>query len=226
MVFAESAGEPSDAARIAAMVAHLERSGVLRDARIASALRRVSRHRFIPWLTREQAYADRAMAIKESPGGILASISQPSMIVEMLQMLDPRPGQRVLEIGTGSGYNAALLAELVGADGAVVTYELEADLASRAAELLAQMGYHRVRVIAENALRIGADIGVFDRLIVTAKVARIAPAWLDGLADRGRLVVPIEGSDNGEQVVAYLKHGHDLIRYGAVPCAFIPLREE
>src|SRR5579863_5072467 len=113
------------------LVRHLEETRVLTSPAVAAAMRTVPRHIFVPGERLAEAYEDRAIAIKERDGAVISSISQPSMIVQMLQLLDVRAGMRVLEIGTGSGYNAALLAA-VCAPGSVVTVDIEADLIERA----------------------------------------------------------------------------------------------
>ncbi|MBV8491720.1 MAG: methyltransferase domain-containing protein, partial [Candidatus Eremiobacteraeota bacterium] len=134
------------------MVAHLERAGVLRHSHIAAAMRNVPRHRFLPDLPIEEAYADRAVAIKTAGDDVLASVSQPGMIAHMLELLAAGPGDRIVEIGTGSGYNAALLGELVGPHGSVLSIDVDEELARRAQALLRELGCANVTVrVADGA---------------------------------------------------------------------------
>ena len=108
------------------LVAEMRRNGSLSDERVARAFERVARHRFVPEVSLAQAYEDHAISIKGGRGDeTLASISQPSMLARMIELAEVEPGNRILEIGSGSGYNAALLAELAGDDGFVVTVDVE-----------------------------------------------------------------------------------------------------
>lgn len=119
------------------LVEHLERTGALPTNALRKAFAETPRHRFVPELDLDAAYEDKAIAIKERDGVVLSSISQPSMIAHMLALLDVQPGDSVLEIGTGSGYNAALLGALSGPSGSVTTLDIEHDLIAEARERLA-----------------------------------------------------------------------------------------
>ena len=206
------------------MVAHLERSGALRAPRVAAAMRAVPRHRFVPAVPLDEAYADRAIAIKMLGSEIVSSISQPGMIVAMLELLAPEPGDRVLEIGTGSAYNAALLAEMVGSAGSVTTVELDLELAGRARATLADLGYGNVRVIAGDGTLAGAADAPFDRLVVTARSDDVATAWWDSVRPGARLVVPLRLDNAGEYAIGFVLRGERLVSIGAYPCAFIAMR--
>jgi len=207
-----------------ALVSHLERAGTLRLPRVAAAMRAVPRHRFLPGLPLDEAYADRAIAIKTSNDEIVSSISQPGMIAQMLELLAPAVGDRVLEIGTGSGYNAALLSEIVGPSGHVTTVELDAELAARARETLAENGYGKVVVVAADGSRDVIETPAFDRVIVTARTQDVAGAWWDELAEGARIVVPLRLDGVGEYAVGFVRQGNRLQSVGAHPCAFIALR--
>lgn len=203
------------------LIAHLERTRVLRDPRIAAALRAVSRHRFVPTIAPEEAYEDKALAIKERDGFIISSISQPSMIVHMLELLDVRFGDRVLEIGTGTGYNAALLAQLAG-DANVVSVEIERDLIETARAALDEQGCRRVMLVHAEELT-----GVhqpFDRIIVTARSNDIDPNWWRLLAPGGRIVVPLDIGYGGERAIGFVREGMRLHSVGSYACAFVELR--
>jgi protein-L-isoaspartate(D-aspartate) O-methyltransferase len=206
-----------------ALVSYLESAGILHLPSVAAAMRAVPRHRFIPGATAEEAYADRAIAIKLHDGNVISSISQPGMIAQMLELLDPQSGDRVLEIGTGSGYNAALLAEIVRPGGRVTTVDLDPELAGRAAALLLELGYDNVRVLAEDGTRLH-DRASYDRIVVTARTDDIAAAWWDGLREGARLVAPLLFEGAGEYAVGFVRRGNRLLGIGAHPCAFIALR--
>jgi protein-L-isoaspartate(D-aspartate) O-methyltransferase len=206
------------------MVEHLQRSGVLNDSAVAAAMRRIPRHRFLPGVPLEAAYADRAVALKTTESEVVSSISQPGMIALMLELLSPRAGNTVLEVGTGSGYNAALLSQLVGSTGSVTSIELDADLAHRAQAALREDGDVNVRVVAGDGA--GAVEGSFDRVIVTARSEDIAEAWWDATAPGGRIVVPLRLESAGEYAVGFVRERDGLRSCGLYPCAFIPLRGE
>ncbi|HVA28292.1 MAG TPA: methyltransferase domain-containing protein [Candidatus Baltobacteraceae bacterium] len=204
------------------LVAHLEGTHALTDPSIAAAFRSVPRHAFVEEFGLDEAYEDRALAIKERDGVVISSISQPSMIAQMLALLDARPAQRILEIGTGSGYNAALLATLAGAGGYVLTVDIEDDLIERARATLALLDMQRVDVAHASTLRIVNSR--FDRIIVTARTDDIDERWWDLLADDGRIVVPLDIGYGGERAVGLVREGPYLRSIGSHACAFIEMR--
>lgn len=211
----------------AALVAALERNGVLRRPAVAAAMRAVPRHRFLPGKPIDEAYADRAITIKTHGGEIVSSISQPGMIALMLELLAPARGERVMEIGTGSGYNAALLAELVGPEGSVTTIDLDDELAGRARAALDALGYRNVRVLtADGGLQL-VEHTRFDGLVVTARSDDVAAAWWQALSEGGRLVLPLRLENAGEYAVGFVRRRDGRLHsVGLHPCAFIALRGE
>lgn len=209
-----------------AMVSNVERAGILQPGPVAAAMRKVPRHRFLADTPLDQAYADRAIAIKTGDGEVLSSISQPSMIALMLELLAPQTGDRVLEVGTGSGYHAALLAELVGPAGSVTSTDIDADLTGRARAVLADLGYDNVFVYAADGASELPGEQTYDRIIVTARSDDIAPAWWRGLPESSRLVVPLRLEGTGEYAVGFVRHGNRLESVGVHPCAFLALRGE
>jgi protein-L-isoaspartate(D-aspartate) O-methyltransferase len=189
---------------------------------VEAALRAVPREAFVPADAAGEAYADHAIVTKVVGGEARSSISQPTMIVWMLEALAVEPGHRVLEVGAGTGYNAALLAEL-GAD-RVVTIDVDAAVAADAAAVLARLGYAgRVRVVAGDGRRGCPEEAPFDRIVVTAGAERVEPAWAEQLAEGGRIVVPLEGPREAHVLV---KEGDVLTGPVATSGAwFIPLRD-
>ena len=184
-------------------------------------MRAVERHLFIPEVSLEEAYANEAILTKVLRGTTVSSISQPLMVAEMLDMLAARPGDSVLEIGAGTGYNAALLAHIVGPGGRVTTVELDEDLAGRAQRALVAAGYPDVQVLQGDG-RLGAPSDrPFDRIIVTAGCERVEEPWARQLADGGRLVVPLAEQ---HRAVALERTGDRLVEVADTPARFVALR--
>jgi protein-L-isoaspartate(D-aspartate) O-methyltransferase len=208
------------------LVAAMRREGTLTDAAVAHAFETVPRHRFIPGVPLLEAYADRAITIKGEAADALASISQPSMLARILELAAVHPGNRILEIGTGSGYNAALLAELAGTGGRVVTVDVEADLVEAARAVLADCGYSTVRADIGDGLDGFAPEAPFDRIIVSARATDIARAWWEQLNNGGRIVVPLDIGIGGEYAIGFARAGNELHSVGASHCLFVPLRGE
>ena len=203
----------------------LQTSGV-RDERIAAALRDVPRHLFLPHLPPEEAYLDDAIVTKrDAEGQPISSSSQPAIMAIMLDQLALAPGQRVLEIGTGTGYNAALIKHIVGPSGAVVSVDIEPDLVDLAREHLASAGYPEVTVVAADGAGGYPPGAPYDRVIATVGVSDLAPAWLRQAGPGARIVVPL-GIRGSQVAVAFERSasgGHWVSR-SAVPCGFMRIR--
>ena len=191
----------------------IEARGV-KDAAVLDALRRVPRQEFVPAGVRAQAYADHPLPIGERQ-----TISQPYIVGFMSELLQVKPGHRVLEIGTGSGYQAAVLAEL-GAE--VYTIEIVEKLAATARTVLQRLGYEKIRVHAGDGYQGWPDAAPFDRIIVTAAPPQVPQPLIDQLKPGGRLVVP-EGV-NDQDLVLYTKtKDGKLQRERVLPVRFVPM---
>jgi len=209
------------------MVDLLMARGVLTSPAVEAAMRSVARHRFLPETSPRLAYADDAVMVKYALSGQpLSSASQPTMVAIMLELLGVEAGQRILEIGTGTGYNACLLATLTGVQGRVVSVELEPDLAEMARRALTEAGVPNVTVVAGDGREGYPALAPYDRVIVTTGADRISPAWTDQLDPAGRLVLPlVDRTGVGTLVVCEWVQGR-LSRRQSTPCAFLPIRGE
>ena len=193
------------------MVLDLMRMGI-RDQRVLAAIAKVPRERFVREEDHDVAYGDHALAIAEGQ-----TISQPFVVARMTELLEVGPEHRVLEVGTGSGYQAAVLAELAQD---VVSVERHAALAERARQLLAELGYGNVRVIAADASAGYPPDAPYDRILVTAASPGISTELVRQLAPDGRIVAPV-GDEEMQHLVVRHADGHET-RHGAVK--FVPLR--
>ncbi len=211
-------GEVDFAAERERMVDRLVRSRYIADPRVRDAFRAVPRELFVRPDDAEDAYADVPLPIG---GG--QTISAPSMIAIMLDEAALAPGERVLEIGTGSGYHAALLAHLVGARN-VVTIERHPELASWGRSNLARAGYTEVTVVVGDGSLGYPERAPYDCIMATAGAPRIPDAWPPQLSPGGRIVAPVGSSRHGQVlVVATRRPDGTLGTREGTPCAFVPL---
>ncbi len=215
----------SDRVRRQRLVSALRANGTLRSAPVIATFTAVPRSQFVPEGTSpDEAYADHALVLTADLGGRPTStISQPSMVALMLEQLHAGPGQRVLEVGTASGYTAALLAEMVRPSGRVITVELDAALAEAAAHRLAER-WPEVTVRSGDGWSGAPDEAPFDRVHVTVGVDDLSPHWLEQLTEDGLLVVPIMLRPTVELSVAFRRRGDELVSLSARACGFVRLR--
>jgi protein-L-isoaspartate(D-aspartate) O-methyltransferase len=205
------------------MVDHIQTAGHLRSSSIEQAMRTVARHLFVPEASVEDAYANKIVTIKPGSNGRPASCaSVPTVVAMMLGQLDVRPGDRILEIGAGTGYNAALLAELAGPAGRVTTIDIDPDVTAHARTALDATGYHRVNVITGDGALGVPDHASYDRIIVTVGPWDLPSAWHDQLAPGGRLVVPLHWRGQARSIA--FAHQHGVLRAtDSQLCGFIPM---
>lgn len=201
------------------LVAHAVASQNLQDADVIKALGAVPRHRFVPESLVESAYLDTALPI-----GYGQTISQPSLVALMTEMLELEPGDKVLEIGTGSGYQAAMLAEL----GTVEVYSVEIvpELYERATGILNELGYDQVKTRQGDGYYGWEAYAPFDAIIVTAAPDHMPPPLAEQLAEGGRMVIPIGPQGFYQTLWKFVKEGGELTAYNMGYVAFVPLTGE
>jgi protein-L-isoaspartate(D-aspartate) O-methyltransferase len=202
--------EPSPGAAIARQV----RARGIKDARVLDALARVSRARFLPPEQRGHALADRAVPI-----GLEQTISQPFIVAVMTQELALRGKERVLEVGTGSGYQTAILSVLAGQ---VFTIERLATLSLRARSILDGLGRTNIRYLIGDGTVGWPDEAPFDRIIVTAGAPMFPTALFDQLAEGGIMIVP-QGEADGQDLTLYRKHKGAPLSKVLMQCRFVKL---
>ncbi|MBL8216496.1 MAG: protein-L-isoaspartate(D-aspartate) O-methyltransferase [Bryobacterales bacterium] len=204
---------PPTKAREAMVREQIEARGV-KEERVLDVLRRTPRHEFVPPELQVHAYEDRPLAI-----GYGATISQPYIVGLMTELLEPRPDSIVLEIGTGSGYQAAVLAPLVRH---LYSIEVVPELAQRAAKVLARLQYKNVTVRAGDGYQGWPEHAPFDRIILTAAPPELPASLVQQLKTGGRIVAPIGGQDQELLVFEKLADG-SLRRRSVIPVMFVPM---
>jgi protein-L-isoaspartate(D-aspartate) O-methyltransferase len=183
------------------------------NPRVLDAMRKVERHRFVPAEARGDAYGDYPIPI-----GHGQTISQPYIVAFMTQALEPAPEHRVLEIGTGSGYQAAILAELVSD---VYTIEIVSELAERSRETLKQLGYENVHVRAGNGYLGWPEQAPFDRIIVTAAPDAVPAALVEQLRVGGLMAIPVGTTIQELQILRRTSSGTETLQ--TLPVRFVPM---
>ena len=196
------------------MVESQLRARGISDERLLDAMLRVPRHEFAPEHYRDQAYEDHPLPIGEGQ-----TISQPYIVARMLEALALSPTDKVLEVGTGSGYVTALLAELAAQ---VFSVERHAVLADAATELLGRMGYTNVRAIVGDGSQGFAAGAPYDAIIVSAAAAEVPLALLEQLAEGGRMIIPVGPPDSQQLQLIRMENGQPRTSLHEL-CRFVPL---
>ena len=200
-----------------AMIERQLRGRGVRDARVLQAMRSVPREKFVPKELRNSAYDDRPLPI-----GYDQTISQPFIVAFMTEQLQPAKTQRVLEIGTGSGYQAAVLSGLVAE---VYSIEIVRPLAERAAAVLGELGYKNVHVKAGDGYKGWPEHAPFDSIIVTAAPDHVPQPLVEQLKEGGRMVIPV-GETGAQKLYLLEKRGGQVTQTAVIPVRFVPLTRE
>ena len=187
----------------------------VRDTRVLDAMRKVPRHLFVPESQRYSSYNDFPLPIGDGQ-----TISQPYIVAFMTEILDLKPEERVLEIGTGSGYQAAILAELVEE---VYTIEIIPNLGKRAQKLLNEMGYENIHVKIGDGYKGWPEKAPFDAVIVTCAPEDIPKALIEQLKEGGRMIIPVGMEGGIQELVRGVKIKDRLKTQDVLPVRFVPM---
>ncbi|MHB8484517.1 MAG: protein-L-isoaspartate(D-aspartate) O-methyltransferase [Candidatus Acidiferrales bacterium] len=197
------------------MVAEQIRKRGVRSPKVLAAMERVPRHLFVPEDLAGRSYNDEPVPIGERQ-----TISQPYMVAAMTDALELEGHERVLEVGGGSGYQAAILGQLARE---VITMEARAPLADAARERLAMLGYDNVRVVTGDGTMGWAEAAPFDAILVAAAAPQIPPPLIEQLAEGGRLVIPVGKSDR-QMLMRIRKSDGKVVQEELFACQFVPLQ--
>jgi len=199
--------------RLQMVDSQLRQRGVA-DERVLAAMERVPRHEFAPERYRGQAYEDHPLPIGEEQ-----TISQPYIVALMLEALKLSPTDKVLEIGTGSGYVTALLAELTES---VVSIERHESLAQSSRALLAALGYSNVNVVTGDGMRGFPETAPYNAIVVSAAATEMPPALVVQLGEGGRMIIPVGSEDSQQLLLVRMENGQPNIELREL-CRFVPL---
>ena len=220
------------------LVEYLKNQGLIRTPQVERAFREVPRHLFLPGVELQKVYSDTYVATKLENDVPISSSSQPAIMAYMLEELELEPGQRVLEVGAGTGYNAALMAHIVGETGQVITIDIDVDIVEAARAHLQAAGFSRVQVLCSDGSTGYSDLAPYDRIILTVSADDITPAWRDQLRQGDYMVLPFKFTQfrsllsfpnvlppSTDQVVLKLrKTGDHLESVSMRGAGFMPLR--
>ena len=187
----------------------------VQDTLTVRAMRTVPRHEFVPPEWRSEAYADHPLPI-----GYDQTISQPYIVAFMTELIRPSSNQRVLEVGTGSGYQAAVLAEIVDS---VYTIELVPELAKSSADRLKRLGYRNVIVRQGDGYLGWSEHAPFDAILVTAAADEIPQPLIEQLRDGGVMVIPVGAERSVQELTVVTKRGKEILTQTVLPVRFVPL---
>lgn len=210
---ASAFGQEYEAKRARMVETQIVRRGI-KDEAVLRAMRTVPRHRLVPETYVESAYDDRPLAI-----GYGQTISQPFIVAYMTELLALEPGDRVLEIGTGSGYQAAVLAEIIDE---VYSIEIVPELAKASAERIRNLGYDNIRTKNADGYHGWKEVAPFDAIIVTAAAEHIPPPLVRQLKDGGRMVIPVGSPFFTQSLMLVEKKEGRTTTKNLMPVIFVP----
>jgi protein-L-isoaspartate(D-aspartate) O-methyltransferase len=205
------------------LVEDLVEQGAISSEAVRQAFENVPRHLFVPRVDVATAYSDQPIFIRWDQGTPISSSTQPTMMAIMIEQLGLELGSRVLEIGSGTGYNAAILAHIIGDNGRVITVDIDQDIVDEAAGNLSKTGYDNVKCICGDGFEGFSADQPYDRIIVTVGAYDVSPHWVDQLRDGGIMVVPL-WFKGYRLSVALEKRDGELKGLSASLCTFIPIR--
>ncbi|MCX2969413.1 MULTISPECIES: methyltransferase, FxLD system [Streptomyces] len=207
------------------LIDQLVEEGSVRTPRVEEAMRAVPRHLFVPNAPLEKAYGNAPVNTKfDESGASISCASQPDIVGMMLEQLDVQPGQNILELGAGTGFNAGLLGHLVGEKGHVTTIDVDEDIVDGARGGLAAADIHNVEVILGDGALGHAPQAPYDRIEATVGAHGVPPAWLDQLAPGGRLLIPLRLRGSVSRSIAFEKQDGAWRSVGSQMNTFMPLR--
>lgn len=209
-----------------ALIDSLKAEGTIHSPSVEEAFRRVPRHHFLPGINGGRVYQDDAIATHFAEGTevSISSSSQPTIMALMLEQLQVAPGMRILEVGAGTGYNAALLAQLAGGGENVWTVDMDEPFCAEARVHLAAAGISNVHVVCADGWGGWPDAAPYDRIIGTFSAHDISPRWFEQLREGGRLALPWGAPDRQQRSAAFRKENGRLIMESLHFCSFMPIR--
>ncbi len=207
-----------------ALIENLKGMGYIQTSNVEDAFRAIPRHFFISGVPLDQVYQDKVFVTKEIDGKPASSCEQPAIVAIMLEQLGLQAGQRVLEIGAGTGHTAGLVAHIVGTTGKVITMDIEPELVSTAREHLVSAGLDRVQVVCADGWAGYPAEAPYDRILLTVASWDLAPAWLEQLRPTGRIVLPLDLKFGLQKSMALERVGDHLESVSVRDCGFMRLR--
>jgi protein-L-isoaspartate(D-aspartate) O-methyltransferase len=217
ILFFSFSDDPYKAQRERMVKTQIEERGI-KDKATLKAMRNVRRHLFVPENIQRNAYEDRPLPI-----GYGQTISQPYIVGYMTEVVNPKPGQKILEIGTGSGYQAAVLAEIVDK---VYTIEIITELADSSSRLLKELEYKNIKVKNADGYYGWEEYAPFDAIVVTAAAEYIPPPLIEQLKDGGKMVIPVGSPFLTQYLMLVEKSGEKITTRNLLPVRFVPLTRE
>lgn len=195
----------------------IEKRGISQRSTL-DAMKKVPRHKFVPNNLHDRAYDDGPLPI-----GYGQTISQPYIVAFMTEVIDPKPGQKVLEIGTGSGYQAAVLAEIVDS---VFTIEIITELYKSSEKRIKELGYKNVLCKNADGYHGWKKYATFDAIVVTAAAEYIPPPLIEQLKDGGKMIIPVGSPFLNQTLILVEKQGEDIITTSLLPVRFVPFTRD